>query len=240
MSKRKISYIIGGICIAACVVVAGIWFLNRNKVKDDAVTVDIRTDTVSAGENEESSWNTDVHGIAKAEGGYYYLQMKSKGMCLYFYDESVQRSIAVCSKAECNHGDVQCNAFFLTSEYLSSPVHYYQGNIYMIKVKNGMGVLTKIQPDGNEREEICELFPNANVTSVSMVFMIMRHMCMTIRDMQAVSRNRMKRLKKLNWTQRKVKIYTLTAVREVQFPGQEALAINYFLKSEHMKLTKIR
>lgn len=50
MSKRKISYIIGGICIAACVVVAGIWFLNRNKVKDDAVTVDIRTDTVSAGE----------------------------------------------------------------------------------------------------------------------------------------------------------------------------------------------
>ena len=50
----------------------------------------------------------------------------------------------------------------------------------------------------------------------------------------------MKRLKKLNLTQRKVKIYTLTAVREVRFPGQEALAINYFLKSEHMKLTKIR
>ena len=66
MSKRKISYIIGGICIAVCVAMAGIWFLNRNKVKDDAVTVDIRTDTVSAGENEESSWNTDVHGIAKA------------------------------------------------------------------------------------------------------------------------------------------------------------------------------
>lgn len=50
----------------------------------------------------------------------------------------------------------------------------------------------------------------------------------------------MKRLKKLNLTQRKVKIYTLTAVREVQYPGQEVLAINYFLKSEHMKLTKIR
>lgn len=48
MVKRKISYIIGGICIAACVVVAGMWFLNRNKVKDDSVTVDIRTDTASA------------------------------------------------------------------------------------------------------------------------------------------------------------------------------------------------
>ena len=56
MSKRKISYIIGGICIAVCVAMAGIWFLNRNKVKDDAVTVDIRTDTVSAGENEESGY----------------------------------------------------------------------------------------------------------------------------------------------------------------------------------------
>ena len=112
MSKRKISYIIGGICIAACVVVAGMWFLNRNKVKDDSVTVDIRTDTASAGENEESSWNTDVHGIAKAEGGYYFLQMKSKGMCLYFYDESVHKSIPVCSKAECNNDNVQCNAFF--------------------------------------------------------------------------------------------------------------------------------
>ena len=112
MVKRKISYIIGGICIAACVVVAGIWFLSRNKVKNDVVTVDIRTDIVSTGENDESSWNTDVHGIAKADGGYYYLQMKSKGMCLYFYDESVHKSIPVCSKAECNHDNVQCNAFF--------------------------------------------------------------------------------------------------------------------------------
>ena len=111
MSKRKISYIIGGICIAACVVVAGIWFLNRNKVKDDAVTVDIRTDTVSAGENEESSWNTDVHGIAKAEGGYYYLQMKSKGMCLYFYDESVQRSIAVCGCYEPDAPEILTSGF---------------------------------------------------------------------------------------------------------------------------------
>ena len=84
MPKGKISYIIGGICIAACVVVAGMWFLNRNKVKDDSVTVDIRTDTASAGENEESSWNTDVHGIARADGGYYYLQMKSKE-CAYIF-----------------------------------------------------------------------------------------------------------------------------------------------------------
>ena len=64
MSKRKISYIIGGICVAVCVAMAGIWFLSRNKVKNDVVTVDIRTDIVSTGENDESSWNTDVHGIA--------------------------------------------------------------------------------------------------------------------------------------------------------------------------------
>lgn len=50
LCQKKISYIIGGICIAVCVAMAGMWFLNRNKVKDDAVTVDIRTGTVSAGE----------------------------------------------------------------------------------------------------------------------------------------------------------------------------------------------
>ena len=134
MSKRKISYIIGGICVAVCVAMAGIWFLSRNKVKNDVVTVDIRTDIMSTGENDESSWNTDVHGIARADGGYYYLQMKSKGMCLYFYDESVQRSIPVCSKAECNHDNVQCNAFIiddslLSGEYLSGKSKKRNGGV---------------------------------------------------------------------------------------------------------------
>ena len=96
---------------------------------------------VSTGENDESSWNTDVHGIAKAEGGYYFLQMKSKGMCLYFYDESVHKSIPVCSKAECNHDNVQCNAFFsdirifiiasslLSGEYLSGKSKKRNGGV---------------------------------------------------------------------------------------------------------------
>lgn len=96
MVKRKISYIIGGICIAACVVVAGMWFLNRNKVKDDSVTVDIRTDTASAGENEESSWNTDVHGIAKAEGGYYFLQINQRE-CAYIFMMRACISLFLCA-----------------------------------------------------------------------------------------------------------------------------------------------
>jgi hypothetical protein len=40
----------------------------------------------------------------------------------------------------------------------------------MIKLKNGMSVLTKISPDGAKREEIAELFPNSNVTSVNVIF----------------------------------------------------------------------
>lgn len=86
-----------------------------------------------------------------------------------------------------------------------------------------MGVLTKIQPDGNEREEICELFPNANVTSVSMVFHDNAAYVYDHTGHAGSEQEQDETIKKVDWTQRKVKIYTLTAVREVQFPWGKKL-----------------
>lgn len=55
-------------------------------------------------------------------------------------------------------------------DYLSSPVYYYKGYIYMVRVDGGMAKVVRIQKDGSKREDVADLFANDGVTSISMVF----------------------------------------------------------------------
>jgi hypothetical protein len=55
-------------------------------------------------------------------------------------------------------------------DYLSTPVYYYKGYIYMVRVDAGMAKVVRIQKDGSKREDVAELFANDGVTSISMVF----------------------------------------------------------------------
>ena len=167
MKKRV--YIAWGLAGVIVIILGIVIFINKNKVINDESNINLTIQTVE--ENDyESCWNPGIHDIARAEGGYYYLRTEQNGMYLHYFDKNLKKSVLVCGKAECGHNDLQCNAYFSSFEYLSSPIYYYEGNIYMVRLKDGMGILTRINPDGSEREEIAELFPNSNVTSISMVF----------------------------------------------------------------------
>ena len=71
-------------------------------------------------------------------------------------------------KAECKHNSSDCNAV-LDSSYNNSPLHYYKGSLYTVKVENGMAKLERIAKDGNSRENVADLFASDNGT-VSLVF----------------------------------------------------------------------
>ncbi len=163
MSKKKLSIIIIGAVICVAALSAVLVMVKGKKEK----TIDIGK---SSGETDEQSyWNPDIHSIAKSEEGYYFLTYDVDGTTLKYFDDTTHRTIAVCAKPDCTHDNSDCNAFF-SMDYLSSPVYYYKGYIYMVRVDGGMAKVVRIQKDGSKREDVADLFANDGVTSISMVF----------------------------------------------------------------------
>lgn len=163
MSKKKLSIIIIGavICVAA---LSAVLVMVKGK-KEKAIDIG-----KSSGETDERSyWNPDIHSIAKSEEGYYFLTYDVDGTTLKYFDDATHRTIAVCAKPDCTHDNSDCNAFF-SMDYLSLPVYYYKGYIYMVRVDGGMAKVVRIQKDGSKREDVADLFANDGVTSISMVF----------------------------------------------------------------------
>ena len=163
MSKKKLSIIIIGVVICVAALSAVLVMVKGKKEK----AIDIGK---SSGETDEQSyWNPDIHSIAKSEEGYYFLTYDVDGTTLKYFDDATHRTIAVCAKPDCTHDNSDCNAFF-SMDYLSLPVYYYKGYIYMVRVDGGMAKVVRIQKDGSKREDVADLFANDGVTSISMVF----------------------------------------------------------------------
>lgn len=163
MSKKKLSIIIIGAVICVAALSAALVMVKGKKEK----AIDIGK---SSGETDEQSyWNPDIHSIAKSEEGYYFLTYDVDGTTLKYFDDATHRTIAVCAKPDCTHDNSDCNAFF-SMDYLSLPVYYYKGYIYMVRVDGGMAKVVRIQKDGSKREDVADLFANDGVTSISMVF----------------------------------------------------------------------
>ncbi len=163
MSKKKLSIIIIGavICVAA---LSAVLVMVKGK-KEKAIDIGKSSEET----DEQSYWNPDIHSIAKSEEGYYFLTYDVDGTTLKYFDDATHRTIAVCAKPDCTHDNSDCNAFF-SMDYLSSPVYYYKGYIYMVRVDGGMAKVVRIQKDGSKREDVANLFANDGVTSISMVF----------------------------------------------------------------------
>lgn len=163
MSKKKLSIIIIGVVICVAALSAVLVMVKGKKEK----AIDIGKSSEET--DEQSYWNPDIHSIAKSEEGYYFLTYDVDGTTLKYFDDATQRTIAVCAKPDCTHDNSDCYAFF-SMDYLSSPVYYYKGYIYMVRVDGGMAKVVRIQKDGSKREDVADLFANDGVTSISMVF----------------------------------------------------------------------
>lgn len=163
MSKKKLFMII--IVAVICVAALSVALVMVRGKKEKSINLGKSSEET----DEQSYWNPDIHGIAKSEDGYYYLTYDIDGTTLRYFDDTAKKSIAVCAKPDCTHDSSDCNAFY-SMDYLSTPVYYYKGYIYMVRVDAGMAKVVRIQKDGSKREDVAELFANDGVTSISMVF----------------------------------------------------------------------
>lgn len=124
----------------------------------------------------QSYWGQFVRDIAKADGGYYYLTKRPR--YLMYFDESIQSSYRVCGKADCNHNNQNCNAFFGSGSdygktaasnvtYSPGSIYFYKGYIYMLSSE---GNLVRITPDGSERVNIAQVYTFDSTSNTKLVF----------------------------------------------------------------------
>ena len=166
MSGKKKKIISVVIISLILIVMVMIILITKGNKKDKTINIGKSIDV-----DDQSSWRADSHVVAVAESGYYFLDWDytEDSITLKYFDESSHKTIPVCAKAECMHNSAECNAK-LEKNYLSSQLHYYKGNLYVVRVDSGMAKLVRIAKDGSFREEVAELFPNDNITSISLVF----------------------------------------------------------------------
>lgn len=104
--------------------------------------------------------------IVYTEAGYYTLMQTSSmdedlsGFMLQYYDYESGQQVPVCGKMDCDHNNVDCNAYFADNKYplpLNS-LWYYEHNLYIFCVQQDYYGIERISMDGSERETSCTLY----------------------------------------------------------------------------------
>ena len=119
-------------------------------------------------DENQSYFRDSMHSVAKAEHGYYFMDIKESHVC--YYDDQQQESIILCNKAECTHSDDECMAYAGESQYLTN-IYYYRGYIYLLyQNKEGNIVLQSMEKDGSGRKDVAVLGPWGNDSKIMVAF----------------------------------------------------------------------
>ena len=141
---------------------------------------------ISYNSTEKPYYQNDNHIVAVAENGYYFVRnlpfsvgldnfasiryyrlesdndnkssaSESYGKMLYYYDINSETVTPLCSKVNCKHNTVECEAYFDTVEGNSDSggFVYYNKQIYMVAYdnKSGMKVVSYDEHGMNQKDE---------------------------------------------------------------------------------------
>lgn len=106
-------------------------------------------------------------GDAYTETGFYSSQftvdmkMNLSGWFLTYTEYGSSQPVLVCGKADCNHRNPNCNAYFEQSTYppiTPNYLWYYDGNLYVFCVQKDYYAIEKVSMDGSSRSLSCKLF----------------------------------------------------------------------------------
>lgn len=129
------------------------------------------------GTDYQSYWGSKIQCITRGEHGYYYFTQEEP-LYLMYLDDDTQESIKLCAKADCNHDNSKCNAYFgdvryydrtaQETEYASEfQIYYYDGYIYMLGTE---GNLIQVSADGSERKKMFRVYDYDGTSNTKMVF----------------------------------------------------------------------
>lgn len=121
------------------------------------------SDCVFVGKTDCQSNVGELQEMAYTENGYYYKKdCFIAGTCggeqLRFYDYETGLDIEVCSRLECDHENVDCDAYLSRDVYTHCSRIWYQNNyIYVPRYYEDYVAIERITSDGTEREISCKL-----------------------------------------------------------------------------------
>lgn len=101
-----------------------------------------------------------LRNFAATGTGYYFFDMnEDASFKLMYYDKAQSMCVPVCQRSDCEHDDVECDAYF---ENTDGRIWYYDEAVYYMDfmVENGTitYILYKASPDGSVRSKVCELY----------------------------------------------------------------------------------
>ena len=124
--------------------------------------LDLNKYSVINADNKDARTYFPWFNLGCSDYGYYY---KSDNDFIYFFDKNAKKSVPLCNKAECEHCDEQCNAYFNRTYHLSY-IQYYDGNVYTLSYSmDGYVYLSKISEDGSSREQYMTLYKQELTTT---------------------------------------------------------------------------
>lgn len=171
-------------CLSLAVTVCAVSLFGCSVQKDtetitnDALEQPMEVKSVKGdGTDYQAYWGSKVQYVTKGENGYYYLTAKEPLYLMYF-DKDTQESIPVCGKAECNHDNADCNAFFGSvrqydrkaneqEHYSDYQLYYYKDLLYLLSTE---GNLVSVTPDGSERKKIAKVYTYDGTSDTKLVF----------------------------------------------------------------------
>lgn len=149
------------------ILVMGTSLMGCNSNKQTANTENISFSDTDIDENQ-SYFRASVHWVAKAENGYYFMDIKEDHVC--YYDDQLQESIILCNKAACSHSDKDCMAYVDPNQYHTN-IYYYRGCIYLLYQNNeGNIVLQSMEKDGSSRKDVAVLGACGDKSDIMVVF----------------------------------------------------------------------
>ncbi|MCM1190839.1 MAG: DUF5050 domain-containing protein [Butyrivibrio sp.] len=160
---RKGIHFTGGIKLL-CVLTAGVFLLSACEKTGEKDTNDI----ASPVESNRMGTDTDEADfaypyVAESEMGYYFWERESPDQFyprLMFMDRESGRVVPLCSRPDCTHEGMECNAYFKEHNSNGGGVHkyylqYYEGDLYAVGLSEDAYVsLFRIRADGSGEWEI--------------------------------------------------------------------------------------
>lgn len=116
--------------------------------------------------------NMGFPGIS--EDGIYHLVNTDFANEVYFYDFKTDKDVPLCSKVNCNHQNVDCDAYHLTfykdkNQKLHLPPVFYQNKVYYFyeNLQEGKTTLCSSNVDGTNLKKITDLANKAVVDNAT-------------------------------------------------------------------------
>jgi hypothetical protein len=80
------------------------------------------------------------------------------GWMLTYVEYGSSTKIPVCGKADCDHNNAGCNAYFDSKTYPNENLWYYNQKLYLFAVQNDYFAIKSVSKDGSERSTSCILY----------------------------------------------------------------------------------